>query len=619
MMKILRTTALLAILTCATTLASAQDYQINRVEPLNWWTGMNNPELQILMYGQNIGELTPSLHYEGVSLERVERTGNPNYIFLYLNISDAARPGTFDIILNKAGQHQLSYSYTLKSRESGSAGREGFNSSDAIYLITPDRFANGNPENDNVAGYADSLNRSDDYGRHGGDIQGIIDHLDYIEKMGFTAIWLNPVLENAMPEQSYHGYAITDYYHVDPRFGSNDLYKKLSEEAEKRGIKLIMDMIMNHAGSHHWWMSDPPTEDWVHYQDSIQTTNHRRTTLHDPYAAEIDKKLFTNGWFVPSMPDLNQSNPLLADYLIYNSLWWIEYAGLKGIRHDTHPYAGQEFLQQWTCRIMEEYPHFNIVGEEWGVDPLILAKWQRGSQLPADFESCLPSLMDFPIQTSLIQSLREEESWATGFIKVYEKLSYDYLYPDPGNLVIFADNHDMDRFYRQVKNDFALFKMGLTYIMTMRGIPQFYYGTEILMSNEKGGDHGQIREDFPGGWASDSTNAFTNNGISDKKIKAQKFVKKLVNWRKNTPVIHDGNLMQYAPKHDGVYVYFRYNEDKTIMIAFNKNEESMPVDRSYFSERMNGFSQGTDVITDITYDLDDLELPARSALILELE
>ena len=618
-MKYLRIAVLFLILTITTAPANAQNYAIERVEPLNWWTGMNNPNLQILMYGKNIGNLSPSVNYEGVSIERVEHTGNPNYLFLYLQISDKAAPGRFDIVLNEKEKGVISYPYELKSRDSGSANRQGFNSSDVIYLITPDRFANGNPKNDSVAGYADSLNRTDNYGRHGGDIQGIIDHLDYIENMGFTAIWLNPVLENAMPRQSYHGYATTDYYHVDPRFGSNELYKKLSAEAEKRGIKLIMDMIMNHAGSHHWWMADPPTEDWVHYQDSIKITNHRRTTLHDPYAAKIDKERFTNGWFVPSMPDLNQSNPLLADYLIYNSLWWIEYAELKGIRHDTHPYAGQEFMQRWTCRIMEEYPNFNIVGEEWGVDPLILAKWQRGSRIPTNFGSCLPSLMDFPIQVSLIESLTEKESWATGFIKVYEKLSYDYLYPDPNNLVIFPDNHDMDRFYRQVNNDFDLYKMGLTYIMTMRGIPQFYYGTEILMSNKKAGDHGQIREDFPGGWAADSVNAFTNSGLTDKETKAKAFVKKLANWRKNTPLIQQGKLMQYAPRHDGVYIYFRYNESQAIMVAFNKNKKSMPLDRSYFSERLEGFTQGTDVITEKTYNLDNLELPARSALILELE
>ncbi len=598
---------------------SAQEYAIERVEPLNWWIGMENPELQVMMYGDNIGELSPKIDYDGVDIERVERVDNDNYLFVYLHIDHTTVAGTMDISLMNNEQQELSYTYELKEREDGSASREGFNSSDVIYLITPDRFANGNPDNDEVAGYADSLDMDDDYGRHGGDIQGIINHLDYIDKMGFTAIWLNPVLENAMKEASYHGYATTDYYKVDPRFGSNELYKELSEKAEERGIKLIMDMIMNHAGSNHWWLQDPPTSDWVHYPGEYQQTNHRRTTLHDPYASDSDTKKFTNGWFVRSMPDLNQSNPLLADYMIYNSLWWIEYAGLRGIRHDTHPYAGKKFMQEWTCRIMEEYPDFNIVGEEWSVDPLVLAKWQRGSKLPTDYGSCLPSLMDFPIQTSLVNALTKEESWGTGFVNLYETLSFDYVYPNPKDLVIFADNHDMDRFYRQVNQDYDLFKMGMTYIMTMRGIPQFYYGTEILMSNEKHHDHGQIREDFPGGWSSDTKNAFSGNGLSDKKQQAQDFVKKLLNWRKDNPIIHDGKLMHYAPKHEGFYVYFRYNKDKTVMVILNKNENATELDTDRFYERTQGFTEGTDVITGKTYSLDEMTVPGRSALILELK
>ena len=619
-MNTFRRSLLLSLLITFCTLGSlaAQDYKLDRVEPLHWWVGMENPELQLMMYGEDIGQLNPNIDYQGVDIKRVQRTDNDNYLFVYLNISPQTQAGSFDITLQENEQQQLSYSYTLKEREEGSAQREGFNSSDAIYLITPDRFANGNPQNDEVANYADSLDRDDDYGRHGGDIQGIIDHLDYVEEMGFTAIWLNPVLENAMKSSSYHGYATTDFYKVDPRFGSNELYKKLSEEAEKRDIKLIKDIITNHAGSNHWWMADPPSKDWVHYPDEYQQTNHRRTTLHDPYASDIDTKQFTNGWFVKSMPDLNQSNPLLADYIIYSSIWWIEYAGLRGIRHDTHPYAGQEFMKDWTCRIMEEYPNFNIVGEEWSVDPLVVAKWQRGNTSPTDFSSCLPSLMDFPIQTTLTDALTSEESWGSGFVNLYETLSFDYAYANPQDLVIFADNHDMDRFYRQVNQDYDLFKMGMTYIMTMRGIPQFYYGTEILMSNEKHHDHGQIREDFPGGWESDSKNAFTGNGLSDKKKQAQDFVKKLVNWRKNNPVIHSGKLMHYAPKQ-GFYVYFRYNQDKTVMVVLNKKDEKAPLKTDRFYEQLQGYSTGTDVITGDTYNLDDMTVPARSSMILELK
>lgn len=618
MISKVRRTGLLLILTFVFSfMAHAQ--QINRVAPPFWWTGMHNPKLQVMLYGKDIGDLTPKIDYDGVQIDRVERLQNDNYLFVYLNISPETKPGSFNIRLNKGGQEQLSYNYQLKEREKGSAQREGFNNSDLIYLITPDRFANGDTGNDTVKGYKDTLNRNDDYARHGGDIQGVIDHLDYIDKMGYTAIWLNPVLENAMPRSSYHGYAITDYYKVDPRFGSNKLYKELSEKAKKHGIKLIMDMVMNHIGSHHWWMDDLPTPDWIHHHAHYKQTSNLRTTLQDPYASQYDKKQFTNGWFVKSMPDLNQSNPLLADYLIQNSIWWIEYAGLQGIREDTHSYSGQKFMKKWTCRIMQEYPNFNIVGEEWSMHPAVIAKWQKGSTLPDNFGSCLPSLMDFPTQHSLVQALNGKEQWGSGFQKLYENLSYDYLYPDPYNLVIFPDNHDMDRFYRQVHNDYGLFKMGITYVLTMRGIPQIYYGTEILASNEKAGDDGNIRSDFPGGWKSDSRNGFTGKGLSEKKKEAQQFVKKLANWRKNTPVVQTGKLMQYAPKRDGFYVYFRYNRKHTVMVIFNKNKKTTLLNTNEFYERVKSYTQGTDVVTGKTYDLDHLEVPGRTALVLELK
>lgn len=599
--------------------ATAQNYELKRIEPLNWWVDMHNPRLQILLYGENIGQFIPQVDYKGVEIVRTVRVENDNYLFVYLHISPQTEPGTMQITLLKNGDDIITYPYELKKREEGSELREGFNSSDVIYLITPDRFANGNLKNDSVSGYADKLNRNDHYGRHGGNIQGIIDHLDYIEEMGFTAIWLNPVLENEMLEASYHGYATTDYYKVDPRFGSNKLYQKLSREADERGIKLIMDMITNHTGSNHWWVKDPPASDWYHYQGDYKITNHRRVTLHDPYAAKIDKKRFTHGWFVKVMPDMNQSNELLADYLIYNSIWWIEYAGLEGVRADTYAYNGAAFTAKWSCRIIQEYPNFNIVGEEWSVNPATVAKWQRGSDLVDGFKSCLPSLMDFPLHTAMIMALTQKETWGTGWVKAYQMLSYDFLYPNPYNLVIFADNHDMDRFFRQVKHDFDLYKMGMAYILTMRGIPQIYYGTEILMSNEDSNNHGQIRSDFPGGWPGDTVNAFTGEGLTDLQSKAQNFLRELLNWRKQTPVIHTGKLMQYAPKQNGIYVYFRYNDAKTVMVIFNKSEEAVRLNSDFYYERLDGFIIGTDVITEKMYELDDLMVPTRSVLILELE
>ncbi|WP_057954901.1 glycoside hydrolase family 13 protein [Salinivirga cyanobacteriivorans] len=594
-------------------------YEIKRIEPAFWWTGMEHTEVQVMLYGNEIGELKPEINYPGVTLTKALATANKNYLFIYLDISRSAKPGMVNITLQKDDKNIQKIKYQLKARKPQSASRAGFNSSDVIYLLYPDRFANGNEANDNIRGYEDKLNRADDYGRHGGDLQGIIDHLDYIEEMGFTALWLNPVMESAMPRASYHGYAITDFYRVDPRLGNNELYVKLSEEADKRGIKLIQDMIMNHCGANHWWMQDPPSSDWVHYPEQKTNTNHRRVTLHDPYASEADKDVFEQGWFVNAMPDMNQDNKLLADYLIYNSVWWIEQANLGGIRHDTHPYSDAEFLNRWTCHIMEEYPNFNIVGEEWSLSPIVLAKWQRGSNLPVDFSSCLPSLMDFPIQVSLVEALTEKEGWNTGFIKVYEKLASDYLYPDPMNLVIFPDNHDMDRFYRQVNEDLDLFKMGIAYMLTMRGIPQIQYGTEVLMSNTKPHDHGQIREDFPGGWADDKTNAFTGKNLAEPKTEAQHFIKTLLNWRKNNSTIHHGKLMQYAPTHDGTYVYFRYDSDHTIMVVFNKNKEAAKINTSHFYERTKGFTSGRDIITGKEYKIENLNAPARSVLILELK
>lgn len=601
--------------------------QITRLEPSNWWVGFKDPSFQIMVYGKDIAKYNVTIPSDKLTLDESSTTSNPNYLFLTVRTTLDATPGTVDIVFEHVEEPGKSFSieYPLLARESNSNGREGFNSKDVIYLITPDRFVNGDQSNDSHPEYVDTFDREDPYGRHGGDLEGIIQRLDYIEEMGFTALWLNPVLENAMDESSYHGYATTDYYKTDPRYGSNELYQTLSQEAKKRGIKLIMDQIMNHSGSNHWWMIDPPSSDWVHYQEEatagdFQTTNHRRTALTDPYASDYDTKLFTDGWFVPVMPDLNQDQPLLSDYLITNSIWWIEYAGLAGIRHDTHPYASKEFLAEWTCRVMDEYPSFNIVGEEWGVNPLITAKWQQGAVVPKDFDSCLPSLMDFPMQVTLINALTKEENWNAGWVELYELMSLDYLYPDPMNLVVFPDNHDMDRFIQQVGGDIDLFKMGLVYILTTRGIPQIYYGTEIAMESLPPHGHGEIRRDFPGGWPNDRRDAFLGTGLSDREQDIQGFMKTLLNWRKDSEVIHHGDMMHFAPKHDGVYVYFRYNENESVMVVLNKSESPVQLDMKQMNERLNGFSRGIDVITGESYSLtSDLKAPPNRALILELE
>ncbi len=588
--------------------------KIQRVEPPFWWAGMQNPELQLMVYGENVANLQPSLDYPGVRIQQMIKVENPNYLFIDLVLEGAVKPGDFTIRFLENGREAGRYDYQLQEREEGSAERQGFNNSDLMYLITPDRFVNGDPDNDTVEGLAEKVGRKNPGGRHGGDIRGMINSLDYIVDLGFTAIWVNPVLENDQPEYSYHGYSTTDYYKVDPRFGTNEEYVKLSKLAKEKGVKMIMDMIVNHCGSGHWWMEDPPSSNWVNFPDDYVQTNHKKATLQDPYVSQSDYQRMVGGWFVRTMPDLNQHNPLMANYLIQNSIWWVEYADLSGIRMDTYPYSYADFMEDWICSIMTEYPNFNIVGEEWVGNPAWVAHWQRDKVSPSGHTSCLPSLMDFPLQETLSRSL----SQADGFNGVYEMLANDFLYPDPYNLVIFPDNHDMSRFYTQVGEDFDLFKMGITYFLTIRGIPQIYYGTEILMKNPGTTAHGIIRSDYPGGWAGDKVNAFTGEGLSKQPVEARNFIKKLATWRKENPVVHTGKLMHFAPENN-VYVFFRYNKDKKIMVALNKNQEAVQLPLSRFEEMLKGVNAGTDVLSGKSFKLDEeLELPARSPLVLEL-
>ena len=607
---------LLALLIISKSLLS-QESSFDKVEPPFWWKSMNNSELQIMFHGENISHLKAKIEEEGINLLRTEKTNNPNYLFLYIDIDKSFSPNSFEIQFLLQNNEISSVNYELKDRIENSELRQGFNSADVIYLITPDRFANGNTENDYYEKLGDKLDRTDEQARHGGDIQGIINSLDYIKDMGFTTIWINPLLINQMPRTSYHGYATTDYYQIDPRFGTLNDYIKLSEEANKRGIKIVMDQIMNHCGSEHWWMKDLPDSNWFNDKEKFQITNHRRTVIKDPYAAPSDKEKFIRGWFVDQMPDLNGDHPLLRDYMIQNSIWWVEVANLGGIRHDTHCYPGAPFMSAYTCAIMNEYPNFNIVGEEWSENPIIVSKWQRGNQLTIDLESCIPSMMDFPLQATLIRSLQQEENWNTGLNNLYELIACDYIYPDPNNLVIFPDNHDMDRYYTQLNEDIDLYKMGLVYLFTIRGIPQIYYGTEILMSNPMSHSHGEIRTDFPGGWKNDPSSAFTGIGLSVEQKESQSFVKLLLNWRKNNPSIHFGNLMHYAPDN-GLYVYFRYDNKNRVMVILNKSNESRNILRSQYPKMLKSYHKGYSVLNDEELSLDDLKIPARSAYIIEL-
>ncbi|MDH3648231.1 MAG: glycoside hydrolase family 13 protein [Saprospiraceae bacterium] len=611
----------LASLFCGLLLLQSQTttaQSINRVEPPFWWVGMQNSTLQLMVYGEDIATLSPTLESDQMRIKAIHRLTSPNYVFIDLELAEEAEAGIFDITFESGSTVITQFSYELKERMAGSADRQGFDNTDVIYLITPDRFANGNPENDEVAGLKEGKMRMDPYGRHGGDIQGMADHLDYIEDMGFNAIWLNPLLENDQAEESYHGYATTDYYKVDPRFGSNDEFLMLSQEASRRGIKMIMDIIVNHCGSEHWWMKDPPSDDWINnYGQPYMQSNHRKITLVDPYVAPSDRTQMVEGWFVPTMPDLNQRNDYMATYLIQNSIWWIEFAGLAGIRQDTYPYPFRKFMTDWTCAIMDEYPQFNIVGEEWVEDAAIIAYWQRDKINHDGYTSCLPSLMDFPMTMSLHKALNEAEDWGTGFIRLYENLGHDFHYADPTNMVIFPDNHDMSRIFTQVNENVDLYKMALTYILTMRGIPQLYYGTEILMSNPGTTSHGVIRSDFPGGWSGDTINAFTGTGLTEAQKDAADFVRKLLHWRHDTPVIHSGQLQHFVPQN-GTYVYFRYDADDVVMVVMNKNVEATELDLERFAERLRDRTVSREVLTGaVRAKGQSIQVPGLSCMILE--
>lgn len=617
-LKSLTWKVLISIIFCSglSAVTSAQ-YSISRVEPPNWWAGMKDNELELMVYGPAIAWLEPAISNKMVTIKKVTRVSNPNYLFVLLELDPATTPMSFKIYFEKDGVNQVSHIYQILAREPGSADRKGFDNSDVIYLVTPDRFANGNPENDNLPGYLEIANRSDKDGRHGGDLKGIMDHIDYIQDMGFTALWLNPVLENNMPRTSYHGYAITDYYKVDPRYGTNEDYVRLSKLLKERGIKLIMDMVENHCGLEHWWMKDLPSDDWINFGGKFTGTNHRRSTVQDLHVSPSDKALFQDGWFVRSMPDLNQKNPLMARYLIQNSIWWIEYAGLSGIRQDTYSYPDRDFMARWSCALMEEYPFFNIVGEEWSDNPAIVAYWQKGKDNPDGYASCLPGLMDFPLQSVLARGLTEGEIYyKDGLIRMYEMLANDFIYSDPDNLVIFPDNHDMSRFFTQVNEDYDLFRMGIAYILTMRGIPQLFYGTEILMKNPGTDAHGVIRSDFPGGWGSDTINAFTGSGLSSLQLEAKQFLKTLLNWRKTKTCLHDGKLIHYSPEN-GTYVYFRFNDQEKVMVAINKNDREIILDGNRFTEMTGGAGTMKDILSGENFDTGRVNLPARSVRIFE--
>jgi neopullulanase len=599
--------------------ASAQKPAIDHMEPPFWWAGMHDHRLQLMVHGDGVGALEPAIDYPGVRIAASTRVANKNYLFIDLTIGADAKPGDFRIVFRAPdGSERAGYDYHLLARAPGSSERQGFTTKDVIYQVMPDRFANGNPANDTVAGLADKLNRKLGHGRHGGDIQGMIDHLDYIERMGYTQLWPTPLVENDMPAASYHGYAATDYYKTDPRYGTNEDYVRLSAEARKRGIGLIQDVVPNHIGLNHWWMKDMPMPDWINYGGKFVATAHHHNAAQDPYASQEDVDNFTKGWFSPGMPDLNQANPFVANYLIQNHIWWIEYAGLSGLRIDTFGYSNNPFLTEYTKRITAEYPHINMVGEEWNKQPAVVSHWLRGKVNFDGYVSDMPSMMDFPLTLAMREALADKKG-ENIFDDVYQTVSLDYLYPNPSNLVLFEGNHDMPRIFSVVDEDVARYKMDLVFVMTMPRIPHMYSGDEILMTSEtKVRNDSSYREDFPGGWAGDRINAFTGAGLTARQRDAQEFIRRLLNWRKTSTVVQQGKLMHYGPEHN-TYVYFRYDGAKKVMVALNANDKETVLDAARFHEMLSGVASGTDVLTGKTFDLrKEIRLPAKSALILEI-
>ncbi|QIL19682.1 glycoside hydrolase family 13 protein [Thermomonas sp. HDW16] len=608
-----------ACLVCLSLLVpTAQAADIERIEPANWWIGMQHNRVELLVHGKGIATASPRLSRAGVAIVDVQKTDNPNYLFVTVEVAADAKPGELAIEFVDAGKVVATHPWRIDAREPGSAQRQGFSNADAIYLITPDRFANGDPSNDSVAGMREAANRNNPNGRHGGDIAGIRQHLDYIAGMGFTQLWPTPFLENKQPAYSYHGYAITDLYRTDPRMGTNEDVRALSREARTKGIGLIMDIVLNHIGSQHWWIRDLPAKDWINNGAKFAPTNHRRTTLQDPHAAPADRAAFTDGWFVSAMPDLNQRNPQLARYLIQNTLWWIEYAGLSGIREDTFGYADTQFLSVWAKAVLDEYPNFAMVGEEWSINPAVVAHWQRGKVNPDGHVPYMPSMMDFPIHLALRNALVQPEGWETGWMGLYEMLANDFLYPDPGALVVFAENHDTARLLAHVDGDLALWKLGMAYLATVRGTPQFYYGSEVLLRGPKERNDGLLRADMPGGWAGDAADAFTGNDISAAQRDAQDYTRALFNWRKRNALLHTGKLTHFAPA-DGVYVYFRHDGPRGVMVALNKNAESASLSLDRFDAFLHGRSAREALSGKPVALGETLTLPAKSAVLLEIE
>ena len=606
----------LSALTCALALPlCAKNAPV--AEPAFWWTGMKDKTVQVMINGDGVRDALPEINREGVRLDSVVRLDSPNYLLLYLNIGSDAVPGKFPITLVN-GKKKTRIEYELRAR--GAKQYTPFSSADLLYLLMPDRFANGNTANDDDAtlNHPVKSDRENPNGRHGGDIEGITKHLGYIDSLGVTAIWLTPVLENDMPGGSYHGYATTNYYKIDPRFGTNDDYCNMIAEAHKRGLKVVMDMIFNHSGVCHKWMTDMPSKDWYNQTDGSVLTNFRLSTANDPYRSDYDYDRTTNGWFVPAMPDLNQRNPHLLRYLTQSSIWWIEYAGIDGIRMDTHPYADPEGMSKWLAAVLNEYPDYNIVGECWYGEAAGTAFWQKGSRLnTTGIDSNLPTVMDFPTMMLARDAFKTQSTRLTGLNAIYDRLALDYLYEDPQHVLTMLDNHDSDRFLLEMPENLGWWKQAFAFMLTTRGIPQMYYGDELLMHGSKEGSDGFVRRDMPGGFPGDKVNAFVDAGRTDMQREAWNFISRLANWRRGNEVISKGSLKHFMPEN-GVYVYERSYKGKRVVVMMNGTDSENVIDGTIYREIMPEGTTLTDILSGEKITIArEMRLPARALYILE--
>ncbi len=622
--------------------AAVKAVKIDRIEPTDWFVGMHDPHLQLMVYGKDIKTADVSTDYPGVSIDSLVRLDSPNYLLVYLNIKDA-QPGTMTLTFAN-GKKKTKVDYSLKAREMKGEDHRGFSNADVLYMLMPDRFASGRADNDQIKGLNEYKNdRSQPSLRHGGDLEGIRQHLDYFNDLGVTALWFTPVLENNSPDRgsnsTYHGYATTNYYRVDPRFGSNDEYRRLCDEAHAKGLKIVMDMIFNHCGFEHPWVADMPTHDWFNTPEWLTAadgtkvtsatvdeaagkdnrylqTSYKLTPVVDPYASQVDMRETVDGWFVPTMPDLNQRLPWVMDYLIQNSIWWIETIGIDGIRMDTYPYADADGMARWMKRLYLEYPNFNTVGETWVTEPAYTAAWQKNSKI-AKINSYLPSVMDFSFFEKINMAKNEEtDDWWKGFNRIYNSFVYDYLYPNPSYVMAFIENHDTDRFLGDGRDTLAL-KQALALLLTVNRTPQLYYGTEVLMNGTKSVTDGNVRKDFPGGFPGDARSAFTAEGRTKAENAMFNWLRRLLHWRKGNEVITKGSQTHFIPV-DGVYVVARQYKGRTVMTILNGTKTAKDLNTARYKEVIGTTTRAKDILTGRYHDLSGkVNLKPRQVIILD--